>query len=205
MKQKINDIFNMNKKNNKQKEKVNETEVFNDNAIDGPEEIKTSETEKEGKKADKKPLDPLTEALTKVEELNDKYLRLFSEFDNFRKRTLKEKIEMSKTAAEETIISMLDVVDDFDRAQKSISESNDIEAVKEGINLIYTKFKAKLAQKGVEEMISIGEEFNTDLHEAITNITASDESQKGKVVDEVQKGYTMHGKVIRFSKVIVAN
>jgi molecular chaperone GrpE len=204
MKQRINDIFNMNKKNNKKKEPVKKNEVFNDKAIDGPEIIIESEANND-KEVNGKTDNPLEVALNKIEELNDKYLRLFSEFDNFRKRTLKEKIEMSKTASEETIVSMLDVMDDFDRALKSITETSDIDAVKEGINLIHTKFKAKLIQKGVEEMKSIGEEFNTDMHEAITNIPATEESQKGKVVEEVQKGYTLHGKVIRFSKVIVAN
>ena len=204
MKQRINDIFNMNKNKKTKKDNVKETEIITDSAIETNEEKMNSESDKE-KEVKHKHQNPLEEALKKIEEQNDKYLRLYSEFDNFRKRTLKEKIEMRSTASEDTIIEMLDVLDDFDRALKSISESNDIDALKDGIILVYNKFKAKLTQKGVEEINTMGEVFDTDFHEAITNIPASEESQKGKVVDEVQKGYKLNGKVIRFSKVIVAN
>jgi len=140
---------------------------------------------------------------SKVNELNDKYLRLYSEFDNFRKRTLKEKIDLSRTASEDVIKELLPVLDDFDRAIASMASTENIEAIKEGEQLIHAKIKAIFASKGLQEIKSIGETFNTDFHEAITSIPAPSEDLKNKVVDEVQKGYTLHDKVIRFSKVII--
>lgn len=138
-----------------------------------------------------------------VADLKDKILRLYSEFDNFKKRTAKERVETTKTAGMEVIIQMLSILDDFDRAQKSIAEAKDVEAVKEGVNLIHNKLKATLESKGLEEMKSVGTPFNTDLHEAITNIPAPTEDLKGKVVDELEKGYYLNGKVIRYAKVVV--
>jgi molecular chaperone GrpE len=141
----------------------------------------------------------------KVNELNDKYLRLYSEFDNFRKRSLKEKIDMSRTASENVIVELLPVLDDFDRAVASMASTDNIEAIKEGEQLIHAKMKAIFASKGLQEIKSIGETFNTDFHEAITSIPAPSEDLKNKVIDEVQKGYTLHDKVIRFSKVIIGS
>jgi len=141
----------------------------------------------------------------KVNELNDKYLRLYSEFDNFRKRTLKEKIENSRLASEEVIKDLLPVIDDFDRAIASMDATDKIEAVKEGVNLIYSKMKTIFASKGLQEINSKGEEFNTDFHEAITSIPAPTEEMKNKVIDEIQKGYMLHDKVIRFSKVVTGS
>jgi len=141
----------------------------------------------------------------KVNELNDKYLRLYSEFDNFRKRTLKEKIDLSRTASENIIVDLLPVLDDFDRAVASMASTDNIEAIKEGEQLIHAKMKAIFASKGLLEIKSIGENFNTDFHEAITSIPAPSEDLKNKVVDEVQKGYTLYDKVIRFSKVIIGS
>jgi molecular chaperone GrpE len=141
----------------------------------------------------------------KVNELNDKYLRLYSEFDNFRKRTFKEKIESSRTASEEVIKELLPVLDDFDRAIASMASTDNIEAIKEGEQLIHAKMKAIFSSKGLKEIKSIGEDFNTDFHEAITSIPAPSEELKNKVVDEIQKGYTLHDKVIRFSKVIIGS
>ena len=144
---------------------------------------------------------------SKCDELNDKYLRLYSEFDNYRKRTQKEKIEFSKTASEEIILSLLPVLDDIERALVSTLKTNDgMEVVpKEGLQLIYQKFKGLLAQKGLESIPSIGELFDVDFHDALTNIPAPSEDLKGKVVDEVEKGYKLNGKVIRYSKVVVGN
>lgn len=139
----------------------------------------------------------------KVMELNDRYLRLYSEFDNYRKRTLKERVELSKMAAEEIILSMLPILDDFDRAIKAIEDNEEKNHISEGVVLIYSKFKNILTQKGVEEIKAIGEVFDTDFHEAITRITVEEEEKKGKIVDEIQKGYLLNGKVIRFSKVVV--
>jgi len=141
----------------------------------------------------------------KNKELNDKYLRLFSEFDNFRKRNLKERIELTKTASAEMTEAVLPVLDDLERAYKSAIENPDIEALTEGVNLICAKLKTTLKHKGLEAIPTIGEEFNTDFHEAITHIPAKEDKEKGKVVDEVQKGYTLNGKVLRFAKVVVAN
>ncbi len=141
----------------------------------------------------------------KINELNDKYLRLYSEFDNFRKRTLKEKIDLSRTASEDVIRELLPVLDDFDRAMVSMNVTDQVEAVKEGVQLIHAKMKAIFTSKGLLEMRTIGESFNTDYHEAITSIPAPTEEMKNKVVDEIQKGYTLHDKVIRFAKVITGS
>ena len=139
----------------------------------------------------------------KVNELNDKYLRLYSDFDNFRKRTAKERAELIQSGGEDVFKSILPVIDDFERALKSNASTTDIKAVNDGVSLIYNKLKSTLTQKGLEEMKSIGEPFDADLHEAITNIPAPSDDLKGKVVDEVEKGYTLNGKIIRFAKVII--
>jgi len=144
-------------------------------------------------------------AQEKYDELNDKYLRLFSEFDNFRKRTLKEKIELSKTASEEVITALLPVVDDFERALQAMDGQQAPEATSEGINLIYNKLLKTLQQKGLTEMKALHETFDTDFHEALTNIPAPEPALKGKVVDVIQKGYLLNGKVIRFARVVVGN
>lgn len=145
----------------------------------------------------------VAELEAKVADLNDKYLRLYSEFDNYRKRTAKERIELSKIAGEDIFKSILPVMDDFERALKSITEAKDIKAVEEGVSLIYNKLKNTLSQKGLEPMESIGKDFDPDLHEAITNVAAPSEDLKGKVIDEIEKGYMLNGKIIRFAKVIV--
>jgi molecular chaperone GrpE len=155
------------------------------------------------------PADEKDKKIAELEEqvaaLNDKHLRLYSEFDNFRKRTSKERVELLSTAGAEIIKSLLPVVDDLDRAIKNNETATDIAAINEGVNLIAQKFRSILAQKGLETVSSIGKSFDVDLHEAITNIPAPSEDMKGKVVDEIEKGYTLNGKVIRFAKVIVGN
>lgn len=147
----------------------------------------------------------VTELKGKLAELNDKYTRLYSEFDNFRKRTAKEKKEIMDAGGEDVFKSMLPVIDDFERAIKSNAEATDLKAINDGINLIYNKFKITLNQKGLTEMKSIGETFNPDIHEAITNVPAPSDELKGKVVDELEKGYTLNGKIIRFAKVVIGN
>ncbi len=139
----------------------------------------------------------------KYNESQDKYLRLSAEFDNYRKRTLKEKSDLLKTAGEDTIKKILPVLDDFERAMNAMQTSKDIEAVKGGIDLIYSKLKETLTQLGIKEIESLNLDFNTDLHEAITKIPAPNEELKGKVVDVVQKGYYLHDKILRFSKVVI--
>jgi molecular chaperone GrpE len=143
----------------------------------------------------------------KCEELNDKYLRLYSEFDNYRKRTQKERVELSKTASEDIILSLLPVLDDLERALAlAMKDSTGLEVIpREGLQLIYQKFKGLLAQKGLEPIPAIGELFDVDFHDALTNIPAPSDDLKGKVVDEVEKGYKLNGKVIRYSKVVVGN
>jgi len=136
---------------------------------------------------------------------NDKYLRLFAEFDNFRRRTTKERIELLQTAGKEIIVSLLPVMDDFERAFKSMDTTNDVIAAKAGVELIYSKLNNILAQKGLKPMDSVGQPFDADLHEAITNVPAPNEELKGKVLDEMEKGYYLGDKVIRFAKVIVGS
>lgn len=137
---------------------------------------------------------------TKYDELNDKYLRLFSDFDNYRKRSLKERIELSKTASEEVVVELLSVIDDFERALLTLEKDN---PSFEGINLIYSKFLKILNQRGLQEIEAKGAGFDTDYHEALTNTPVAEETHKGKVVDVIQKGYTLNGKVIRYAKVVV--
>lgn len=141
----------------------------------------------------------------KYHEINDKYLRLYSEFDNFRRRTAKEKIEYSKTAGTDIITAILPVLDDIERAQKAIEAATEINAVKEGVDLIQQKLWNQLHQKGLEKVEAQGKEFDADIFEAITSIPAPDESMKGKVVDVVENGYSLNGKVIRFAKVVVGS
>ena len=146
----------------------------------------------------------LEEEKVKYAELNDKYLRLFSEFDNFRKRTAKEKLDLTVTASENVIKDILPVLDDFERALQNM-EKNGNEADLQGVTLIYNKLKDTLKKKGLEEIEAMGAEFNTDEHEALTMIPAPEEDKKGKVLDVIQKGYKLNGKVIRFARVVVGN
>lgn len=139
----------------------------------------------------------------KIQEVHDKYLRLSAEFDNYRKRTLKEKAEMIKTASEDLLIRILPVVDDMERGLAAVNASQDMDALKQGMNLIYGRFRDFLQASGIREIESMQAEFNTDLHEAVTKIPAPDETLKGKVVDVIEKGYYLHDKVIRFPKVVV--
>ncbi len=139
----------------------------------------------------------------KYNELNNKYLRLYSDFENFRKRTAKERLEMFDSAGADTITKLLPIMDDFERAIANNEKTEDVAALKEGFSLIYNKLKNTFTQLGVQEMEAIGTEFNTDKHEALTNIPAPSDDLKGKVVDVAEKGYVMKEKVIRFAKVIV--
>ncbi|WP_214225578.1 nucleotide exchange factor GrpE [Pedobacter sp. B4-66] len=137
--------------------------------------------------------------------LNDKYLRLFAEFDNYKRRTQKERVELLQTAGKDVIISLLPVLDDFDRANKAMETATDINPIREGVALVHSKLKGILGQKGLKEMESINTVFDTDNHEAITKIPAPNEDLKGKVIDELEKGYTLNDKVIRFAKVVVGS
>ncbi|MBR8534834.1 nucleotide exchange factor GrpE [Carboxylicivirga sediminis] len=139
----------------------------------------------------------------KLSEVNDKYLRLSAEYDNYRRRTLKEKMELTKTAGESILLALLPVIDDFDRAMAHIDDAKDVESLKEGIKLIQTKFNDFLGQQGMKEIEAKDKAFDTDIHEAVTKIPAPSEEMKGKVIDCIEKGYTLHEKVVRFSKVVV--
>ena len=138
-----------------------------------------------------------------LEEQKDKYLRLVAEFDNYKRRTSKERIEVIQTAGKEVITDLLDVLDDCDRAEKQLQTSDDITQIKEGIQLIFNKFRSKLQSKGLKAMESLNKDFDVEKHEAITEIPAPTKDLKGKVLDEVQKGYYLNDKIIRFAKVIV--
>lgn len=150
--------------------------------------------------------DLLEKALKEVEELKDKNLRMMAEFDNYRRRTAKEKLELQKTAGERIFRDMLALVDDFERAEQAGQKTDDVEALKEGMSLIHKKFLTFLEQNDVHPILTEGEDFNVDLHEAITTFQAG-EDKKGKIIDCTQKGYTIgegeNAKVIRYAKVVV--
>jgi molecular chaperone GrpE len=138
-----------------------------------------------------------------LQEQKDKYIRLFAEFDNYRRRTAKENIEMRQTAGKEIIVSLLDVLDDCERAQKQLETSGDVQQFAEGSLLIFNKLKKTLESKGVKPMNSLDTDFDVEKHEAITEIPIPDKNKKGKVIDEIQKGYYLNDKIIRFAKVVV--
>jgi len=145
------------------------------------------------------------ELAAKLKEQQDKYLRLSADFDNYRKRTMKEKMDLAKYAGGEVLTQLLPVLDDFERAVSSMNETEDISAVREGVDLIYSKFKEFLNQQGVKEIEALDQEFNTDYHEAVTKIPVTEKDRKGMVVDVIEKGYELDGKVIRYSKVVVGD
>jgi len=138
-----------------------------------------------------------------LEEAKDKYLRKVAEFENFKRRSAKERIELIQTAGRDVITDLLDVLDDCDRAQKQLDASQDIGAAREGVMLVFNKLRNTLQSKGVKAMVTLHEEFNPDLHEAVTEIPAPSEALKGKVLDEVVKGYYLNDKIIRHAKVVV--
>jgi molecular chaperone GrpE len=151
-------------------------------------------------------ISPEQEAMEKLRqehgELKDKYLRLFAEFENYKKRTFKEKLELMKTAAQDTMSALLPVLDDFDRAKKNAEDQSTEEIFSEGVNLVYNKLYSVLKNKGLEAMESNGEVFDPELHEAITEIPAPTSELKGKIVDTIEKGYTLKDKIIRHAKVV---
>ncbi|WP_278953121.1 nucleotide exchange factor GrpE [Phocaeicola coprophilus] len=146
----------------------------------------------------------LEAAKATIEEQKDKYLRLSAEFDNYRKRTLKEKAELIKNGGEKAISAILPILDDLERALHNMQSADDVKAMYEGIDLIYQKFLKGLSQEGLQKMEPVGETFDTDYHEAVALVPAPSEDQKGKVLDCVQTGYKLNDKVIRHAKVVVA-
>lgn len=147
--------------------------------------------------------DPITKLEAELQEQKDKYLRLMAEFDNYRRRTSKERLELIQTAGKDVIVSMLDLLDDCDRAEKQLQSSDDASVQKEGIQLVFNKLRSTMQSKGVKVMESIHEDFDVEKHEAITEIPAPTEDLKGKVIDDVIKGYYLNDKIIRFAKVVV--
>jgi molecular chaperone GrpE len=138
-----------------------------------------------------------------LEEQKDKYIRLFAEFDNYKRRSAKERIELMQTAGREVIASLLDVLDDSERAEKQFQSSTDLEQLKQGVQLVFGKLRSSLQSKGLKAMESINTDFDVEKHEAITEIPAPNAEMAGKVLDEVQKGYYLNDKIIRFAKVVV--
>jgi molecular chaperone GrpE len=198
-----------NKKENNKAENSNEA-VTNEEVTGTQEEQKNTENLSENAEtptaetSDEKQLqDAENDCLNQLKDFQDRYVRLMAEFDNFRKRTLKERTELIKTAGEDILVNILPVVDDFERGLQVIDKSEDIESVKQGVHLIYNKFREFLNQRGVKEIEAVQQPFDVDVHEAITKIPAPTEDLKGKVVDVVQKGYILNEKVIRFAKVVV--
>ncbi len=182
------------------------SEEIQDQTPDSEDKAPEKGEEKEGKKKkskkDKKE-EQIEELGQKLQELQDKHLRLQAEFDNFRRRTIKEKADLIKSGGESVLVNILPVIDDFERALDSMKEVNDEDAGKQGTLLIYNKLQEFLKQNNVKEIQAQNEVFDVDLHEAITKIPAPNEELKGKVVDVIQKGYCLNEKVIRFAKVVI--
>lgn len=147
--------------------------------------------------------DAIEKSKKEIEELKDKYLRLYSDFENYKRRTNKERSDMFRMAGQDILKALIPVIDDFERAEKAIESSAEANPLAEGVKLVSSKLKTTLEQQGLKAYISIGEPFDADLHEAITKIPAPSKNLKGKIVDEIEKGYKLNDKVIRFSKVIV--
>lgn len=199
---------------NTENTKIEEKDLENGNAAPQKEKEKEKEEErkpeKKESKKEKKEKEKIEALEKEVKALNEKvskekddYLRLMAEFDNFRRRTSQEKLELVKVAAEDTIKGLLPILDDCERAMSVLKESEDTNAAKEGTELIYNKLTGYLKSKGLSAIEAKGTEFDTDMHEAVAQFPVEDDAMKGKVFDVVQTGYTLNGKVIRFAKVVV--
>ena len=204
-------MSNKNQNPNVEEELKNQQQNTAENAQAAAEsqETETQETQKEGEEkkeltAEEKLEKELEDAQKEIDEQKDKYLRLSAEFDNFRKRTIKEKAELIKNGGEKAINAVLPILDDLERALQNMQKAEDVKAIYDGVELIYQKFLKNLHQEGLEKMEPVGQDFDTDFHEAIALVPASSEDQKGKVLDCVQTGYKLNEKVIRHAKVVVA-
>lgn len=176
----------------KEEKTISESEV---STPDNPEE-QTLESAEEG-------LSAAQELENQLAEQKDKFLRLFAEFDNYKKRMAKEKLEYMSLAGKDVLLEMISIKEDFERAIKSFENSDDLTAIREGVGLIYDKLNKSLEKKGIKKIETIHSPFDVEVHEAITEIPVSEDAQKGMVVDEIEGGYTLHDKVIRFAKVVV--
>lgn len=203
----------MTRKNSKEKpkdtvvDKEQEVEPIADEREGAPDEVEASEIDEKEMEAsvdEQEECDDQVALLEKqVADLSDKHLRLIAEYDNYRKRTLKEKMELTKTAGQKIFVNILPVIDDFERAIQHLGSASDLDSVKSGIDLIYSKFIGYLSQQGVKAIDTKDQDFDADLHEAITKIPAPSDELKGKVIDCLEKGYILDDKVIRFPKVVV--
>lgn len=190
-------------RNTKKQHHDNEDTMGNQEAPE-QETLKTDapSTEKESATDGQKATDQL---LAELETANDKYLRLYAEFDNYKRRVAKERIELMQSAGKEVIANLLPVLDDLDRALKAFETATEVAPIQEGVSLVTQKLKNTLTSQGLKEMESIGKPFDADLHEAITNVPAPSDDLKGKVIDEIEKGYFLHDKVLRHAKVVVGS
>jgi molecular chaperone GrpE len=187
-----------------QKIKATETEQPLSEAVEGFEDINSDSDIPGNTHLSNPEEDNAVEKIqAELDEQKDKYIRLFAEFDNYKRRNAKERIELIQTAGKEVITSLLDVLDDSERAEKQLQTSNDLEEIKKGVGLVFNKLRSTLQSKGLKAMESINTDFDVEKHEAITEIPAPTEKLKDKVVDEVQKGYYLNDKIIRFAKVVV--
>lgn len=166
-------------------------------------EVESQNAEEEQPEKEETPEDKIAALQAELEKSQKEYLFLMAEFDNYRKRTVKEKAELIKNGGEKAMLGLLPVIDDFERAIDAIDKSSDVEGLKEGVDLIYNKFMKYLESQQVKPMESTGTDFDADIYEAVTTFPAPDESMKGKVIDTVQKGYTINEKVLRHAKVVV--
>jgi molecular chaperone GrpE len=191
------DINNNKASDNKEYIEMPDIHVSGDQAAPAENEITSGDSSSDKVLAEVKAIEE------KLADIQDKYIRLSAEFDNYRKRTLREKMELSKYASEDMLLKIIPLMDDFDRALQHMDTATDIEAMKNGINLIYLKFSEFLKQNGIREIEALNTGFNVDLHEAVSKLPVTDENLKGKVIDVVLKGYYLQEKVLRFSKVVV--
>lgn len=189
----------------KEQEQVKEEELQQEEtqteAQNAEDESQNAEEEQPAK--EETPEDKIAALQAELEKSQKEYLFLMAEFDNYRKRTVKEKAELIKNGGEKAMLGLLPVIDDFERAIDAIDKSSDVEGLKEGVDLIYNKFMKYLESQQVKPMESTGTDFDADIYEAVTTFPAPDESMKGKVIDTVQKGYTINEKVLRHAKVVV--
>ncbi len=183
----------MKKQNNNSKENEKDPDINSDENLSGTTHLNEPVEEESA----------LEKIKAELEDTKDRLLRKVAEFDNFKRRNAKERLELIQTAGKDVIIDLLDVLDDCDRAQKQLDNSNDIKEIKEGVLLVFNKLRNTLQARGVKPMETINKEFNPDLHEAITEIPAPSEELKEKIVDEVIKGYYLNDKIIRHAKVIL--
>lgn len=193
----------MSKKDKSSKTETPETSEENILDQENLEQEETEGTSIEEEAKAEESAEPQNDHEAEVAELKDKYLRLQAEFQNFKRRNTKERLELMGNAAKETLVALLPVLDDFDRAKKNAEDDDNIEPLSEGVMLVYNKLHTTLKQKGLAPMESNGEAFDPELHEAITKIPAPSEDMKGKIIDTVEKGYLLNDKIIRHAKVVV--